>query len=141
MGIKRILALRGGFKIFVDRPLLLGNRWPTPKDTFTFLGRNFLSGESDEFFVWWRKFCPTKFCLTDLKYSHLLIWNTALRVYWSNLLHDHWSNSTYGLLSLNYRSILPNWKSKDRILEQVSLWCTALLDFPYHQGSWQRPCL
>ena len=29
------------------------------KDTFTFIGRNFSSGESDEFFVCWRKFRPT----------------------------------------------------------------------------------
>ena len=49
------------------------------RDTFTFIGRNFSSGESDEFFVWWRKFrltnsfarqkfCPTKFHL--IRYLH-----------------------------------------------------------------------
>ena len=26
------------------------------KDTFDFIDRNFSSGKSDEFFVWWRKF-------------------------------------------------------------------------------------
>ena len=29
------------------------------KDTFTFIGRNFPSGESDECFIWWRKLRPT----------------------------------------------------------------------------------
>ena len=29
------------------------------KKTLTFIGQNFSSGESDEFFVWWRNFRPT----------------------------------------------------------------------------------
>ena len=38
------------------------------KDTFTFLGQNLLSGESHEFFIWWRKFCLTN-SFTRLKFA------------------------------------------------------------------------
>ena len=40
------------------------------KDTFIFIWRNFSSSESDEFFVWWRKFRPAKFC--PIRYILLL---------------------------------------------------------------------
>ena len=33
----------------------------TTKDTYTFTGQNISSGESDEIFVWWRKFRPTRY--------------------------------------------------------------------------------
>ena len=86
------------------------------KDTFTIIGRNFSSGESDEFSVWWRKFRPTKF--RPIRYV-LLLYHCCL---WISIINSIKTWLTFGTaVHILAARILPSHMATISVLPGISV--------------------